>query len=59
MNLPELKAEAIKIIKAKPDFSDEIHDLYYLAISEVEEGGSETHECELAYSDMLVLIKEA
>jgi hypothetical protein len=59
MNLPELKAEAITIIKSRPDLKDKIHDLYYLAISEMEEGGSETHECQLAYSDMLELIKEA
>lgn len=58
MNLPELKAEAIRIIKAKPELKSEISELYYLAVSEVEEGGSEMHECELALNDMLELEKE-
>jgi hypothetical protein len=59
MNLSELKAEAIRIIKAKPELKSEIQDLFSLAISEIEEGGSETHECELAHNDMLELEKES
>ena len=52
MNLQQLKAEAIRIITAKPELKSEIQDLYSLAISEIEEGGSESHECQLAYGDM-------
>lgn len=59
MNLSELKAEAIRIIKAKPELKSEIQDLFSLAISEIEEGGSETHECELAHNDMVELEKES
>jgi hypothetical protein len=55
MNLQQLKAEAIRIIKAKPELKEEIQDLYFLAVSEIEEGGSEMHECELAYNDMTEL----
>jgi hypothetical protein len=55
MNLQQLKTEAIRIIKAKPELKEEIQDLYSLAISEIEEGGSEMHECELAYNDMVEL----
>jgi hypothetical protein len=59
MNLAELRTEAIRIIKAKPELKSEIQDLYSLAISEIEEGGSEFHECELAHNDMLELEKES
>ena len=55
MNLQQLKSEALRIIKANPDLKEEIQDLYSLAVSEIEEGGSETHECELAYNDMVEL----
>jgi hypothetical protein len=59
MNLAELRTEAIRIIKAKPELNEEIRDLYSLAVSEIEEGGSESHECDLAYNDMLELEREA
>ena len=55
MDLQELRQEAIKIIKANPELKSEIQDLFSLAISEVEEGGSESHECDLAYNDMIEL----
>ena len=57
MNLQQLKVEALKIIKEKPELKSEIQDLYSLSISEIEEGGSEMHECQLAYNDMLELIE--
>lgn len=57
MNLQQLKVQALKIIKEKPELKSEIQDLYSLAISEIEEGGSEMHECQLAYNDMLELIE--
>jgi len=52
MNLQQLKSEAIRIIQVNPEAKSEIQDLYNLAISEIQEGGSETHECHLAYNDM-------
>jgi hypothetical protein len=58
MNLAELKSEAVKIIAERPELKSEIQDLYSLAVSEIEEGGSEMHECELAYNDMVELKNE-
>lgn len=57
MNLSELKLEAIRIIKAKPEIKSEITELYFLAESEIEEGGSVEHECSLAYNDMIEMEK--
>jgi hypothetical protein len=57
MTLQELRREANRIIVAKPELAVEIRDLFSLAISEIEEGGSEMHECELAYNDMIELEK--
>jgi len=59
MNLQALKSEVIKAINENPDLKSEILDFYYLAVSEIEEGGSESHECELAYNDIVELIKES
>jgi hypothetical protein len=59
MTLAELKKEAQRLIKEKPHLKEEIVDLYSLAVSEIEEGGSESHECELAYNDMLELEQES
>lgn len=53
MNLLELKKQAIELIKFKPEFKEQIQELYYLAVSEIQDGGSETHECQLAYNDMI------
>ena len=53
MDIIQLKTEAIRIINNNPGYKDEITELYYLAKSEIEDGGSEEHECELAYNDML------
>ncbi len=56
--LKSLREFAAQLIVKNPDHQDEILDLYHLAVSEVEEGGSESHECHLAYNDMISLIKE-
>ena len=53
MNLIQLKKQAIELIKAKPEFKEQIQELYYLAISEIQEGGSESQECQLAFNDMI------
>ena len=58
MNIQTLKAEALKIIKEFPDLADDVKDLFELAMTEIEEGGSESHECQLAINDMEELVKE-
>jgi len=57
MTLQELRKETQMLISQYPNLKDEIMDFYYLAVSEIEEGGSESHECELAHNDMLELIQ--
>jgi hypothetical protein len=59
MTIQELRQETRKFIAENPNLKDEISDFYYLAVSEIEEGGSESHECNLAYNDMVELIKES
>lgn len=59
MTIQELRQETRKFITENPNLKDEISDFYYLAASEIEEGGSESHECDLAYNDMVELIKES
>lgn len=56
--LKDLKATAAQLIEKHPQYRDEIVDIYQLAVSEVEEGGSEAHECSLAYNDMINIIGE-
>lgn len=58
MNIQTLKAEATRIIKEVPDLKDEVIDLFELAMTEIEEGGSESHECQLAINEMEELVKE-
>lgn len=58
MNIQTLKAEATRIIKEIPSLKDEVIDLFELAMTEIEEGGSESHECQLAINDMEELVKE-
>lgn len=41
-----------------PKLSSEIEDFYWLAISEIEEGGSEIHEIDLAINSIEELINE-
>ena len=58
MNIQTLKQEASRIIKDIPALEDEVRDLFELAMTEIEEGGSESHECQLAINDMEELVKE-
>jgi hypothetical protein len=59
MTLQELRTSAQNFIKENPELAEEIKDFFSLASSEIEEGGSESHECDLAYNDMVELIKES
>ena len=56
MNLAQLKEKTKELITKNPELKDDLMEFYYLAVSEIEEGGSESHECELAYSDMMDLL---
>lgn len=57
MTLEQLRAKSIELTKQYPQYGDQIRDLFFLAQDEIEEGGSEAHECELAISDMEHLIE--
>jgi len=57
MNLETLKTYCKEQIKAHPDLKDDIFDLYVMARDEINDGGSESHECELAYEDIKELIE--
>jgi hypothetical protein len=57
-SLKDLRATAAELIEKHPQHRDEIVDFYHLAVSEVEEGGSEAHECSLAYNDMINITGE-
>lgn len=59
MTLKELSIYTKELTIKYPVLKQELIELYILACDEVEEGGSEAHECELAVSDMDSLIKEA
>lgn len=56
MNIQQLRTYCKEMIDKHPQLADEIRDLFSLAVSEIEEGGSEMHECHLAYEDINELI---
>lgn len=56
MNLQKLKQATREFIQNYPEYREEFIDFYSLAESEIEEGGSEMHECQLAYNDMLEIV---
>ena len=58
MTLANLKKYAEGISKTYPQLDDEVRDLYFIAEMEVEDGESETHECELAIGSIKELISE-
>ena len=58
MTLENLKKYAEGMSNTYPDLDEEIRDLYFLAEMEVEDGESETHECELAINDIKQLISD-
>ena len=58
MTLKELKKYCVEIIQQHPHHEMEIRDFYDLAEMEVEDGGSENHECELAMSDIEDLVTQ-
>jgi len=58
MTLQELKIKSIELAKQHPHYEDQIRDLFFLAQDEIDDGGSESHECELAISDMESLVMD-
>ena len=58
IGLRELRLEVLRLIDMYPKQGDELRDLYHLAVSEIEEGGSESNECSLAWRDMLESVGE-
>jgi hypothetical protein len=58
MGIKELKETTLKLIDKYPKHTEDLREYYFFALSEIEEGGSETHECDLVYRDMLELVGE-
>jgi hypothetical protein len=58
MTIEELKAYIREKGKEHPALRTELAELYELALGEIDTGGLEQHECELAYNDIEELIRE-
>ena len=56
MRASDLRNETVLLIHKHPEHKQTLIDFYQLALSEIDEGGSEMHECELAYNDMLEVV---
>ena len=56
--MQELTAYAKEKIKEFPQLEEDIIDLVMLARDEIEDGGSEDHECEFAYGSIDELLSE-
>jgi hypothetical protein len=56
MTLRDLYQYCVEKSKQHPELFNDIHSFYDLAQMEVEDGGSEDHECELAVGDINDLI---
>lgn len=52
MTLQEFKNKIKREIEENPNLKEEILDLYELTITEIEEGGSATHEINLCLKDI-------
>jgi hypothetical protein len=56
MNKKMLHDFVFQKINEYPSFKEGILELYYLVLDEIEEGGSEAHECNLCISSINDLI---
>jgi len=56
MPLEELRGYCKEVIKDYPKIESDIVELFTLCVSEIEEGGSESHEVELCLGDIEELI---
>lgn len=57
MDIQYLRTYCKEKIRQNPGLQDEIVEFYNLAMSEIEEGGSESHEVNLAIGSIEDLIK--
>ena len=57
MSIQELKKYCQGVIENHPSIEEQVIDLFALCVSEIEEGGSESHEVELCFSDIDELIE--
>ena len=58
MDIQDLKKYCREVIFKHPEHEEEIVELYLLCVSEIEEGGSPSHEIELCMSDVNDLIEK-
>lgn len=58
MNLEYLRIKTTEFIKSNPEKAEELKELFFLAVTEVESGESEENEVELALFDMEDLIND-
>jgi hypothetical protein len=58
MTITELKTYVKECIIKAPSKREKLIELLLLAVSEIEEGGSESHECDLAYRDIEEIMSE-
>lgn len=52
MDKVTLKIKTLNLIDRYPQYAEDFMDYYQLAMDEIEEGGSEDHECEMAFNSM-------
>ena len=57
MLLKSLTIVVKETIQKYPNLRNEVLDIYELAKDEIEDGGSEEHECELALNDINELVQ--
>ena len=58
MNLQMLTTYLKESITKHPQHKEEIMSLYQLCLDEIDEGGSEEHECDLCYRDVEDIVNE-
>ena len=58
MNLQQLRVFINESARKHPHLKSEMHDLYWLCVSEIEEGGSPDHEIQLCFNDIEQLIEQ-
>jgi len=56
MDLEKLLEQMNRLSSEYPFHKEGLEELYWLCIDEIEGGGSPTHECELAWNDMLDMV---
>ena len=59
MYFKDLLEYAKGVIKDHPQLKQDVYELVELAQTEIEDGGSEIHECELAVGSIKELIEES